>query len=306
MINRFKTLVLLAIGFILFSCENFENDSGKLNVVATTSIFSDLVERIGGDKISLQGLMGPGVDPHLYKASEGDVSKLGRSDIIFYGGLHLEGRMADILERMHTQNKVTVPLGDSLNKSDLISSENFGGNYDPHIWFNVSYFKECAQTVANVLGSEDPENAEFYQNNNEVFQKELDELELELREKIEELAQEKRILVTAHDAFSYFGKEYGFTVIGLQGISTATEAGVRDVQRLRDYIVENKVKAIFIESSVPRRNIEALQKAVESQGHQVEIGGTLFSDALGPKDSDEGSYIGMFRYNVNTIVNSLK
>jgi manganese/zinc/iron transport system substrate-binding protein len=300
-------LVLLYVTLILTSsCENSTKSASKLNIVTTTNIFTDIVQQIGGDSIQLQGLMGAGVDPHLYKASEGDVSKLSQSDIIFYAGLHLEGKMVDIFEKMKSVNKTTVSLGDAIDKNLLIESENFGGNYDPHTWFNVKMIKQMANEVAKTLTKADPESAEYYKNNNIQYQQELDELEIYVRSKIESLPKEKRILVTAHDAFSYFGKEYGVQVLGLQGISTATEAGVKDVQRLRDFIIENKLNAIFIESSVPRRNIEALQKAVEKDGHTVKIGGSLYSDALGSPNTDEGTYIGMFKYNVNTIVESLK
>ena len=299
--------LLFSLGILfLASCDNATKKSSKLNVVATTNIFVDIVKNIGGDSIQLQGLMGAGVDPHLYKASEGDVSKLSESDIIFYAGLHLEGKMVDVFEKMKSVNKITVSLGESIAKNQLIESENFGGNYDPHTWFNVMLVKQMADKVTEVLSKEDPESAAYYKNNNIKYQKELDELQAYVKAKIESLPKEKRILVTAHDAFSYFGKEYGVQVLGLQGISTATEAGVKDVQRLRDFIIANKLKAIFIESSVPRRNIEALQKAVEKDGHIVNIGGSLYSDALGSPNTDEGTYIGMFKYNVNTIVESLK
>ena len=174
------------------------------------------------------------------------------------------------------------------------------------MWFNIQYFKEFANTVTEVLSEEDPKNSELFVANNNAFQKKLTDLETEVKDIIETLPQEKRILVTAHDAFNYFGKEYGFNVVGLQGLSTATEAGVQDVQKLSDFIIENKVKAIFIESSVPRRTIEALQQAVLSKNHEVIIGGSLFSDALGDANTVEGTYIGMFLYNVNTIVNALK
>lgn len=305
-LNKMGVIGFSFLFVFILSCQETKNKSGKLNVVSTTNIFTNLVHHIGGDSIQLQGLMGAGVDPHLYKASEGDVSKLANSDIIFYGGLHLEGKMVDIFERMKSTNKITVELGAALDTNQLIESENFGGNYDPHIWFNVSFFKQMADKVTQVLSEAAPESANYYAENNAKYQKELDELDVYIRAKIETLPKEKRILVTAHDAFSYFGRDYGFEVLGLQGISTATEAGVKDVQRLRDFIIDNQIKAIFIESSVPRRNIEALQKAVEKDGHQVEIGGSLYSDALGSTDSQEDNYIGMFKYNVNTIVEALK
>ena len=297
--------MILLFTTVFIGCKNTSEDKGKLKVVTTTNILGNLVSEIGGEKISLQSLMGAGVDPHLYKASEGDVSKLYNADIIFYSGLHLEGKLVDIFEKMKA-NKNTVSLGDGLPKDQLISSVNFGGNYDPHVWFNIQFFKQFAQTVTDELSKADAQNAETYAANNKDYQEKLDELEKEIQATINSLPKEKRILVTAHDAFNYFGNAYDFQVVGLQGISTATEAGVKDVQELSKFIIDNQVKAIFIESSVPRRTIEALQAAVLSKNHNVEIGGSLYSDALGNPGTEEGTYIGMFKYNVNTIVNALK
>jgi len=288
------------------SCKNAQQDSEKLQVVTTTTILSDLVQNIGGDKVEVQGLMGPGVDPHLYKASEGDFLKLYYSDIVFYSGLHLEGKMVDVFEKMRYRGREAISLGSYLDEKQLISSENFGGNYDPHVWFNIRFFKIFADAVTEVLIEKDAYNSDYYRKNNTIYQQQLSALEDEVRTIIEALPVEKRILVTAHDAFSYFGKEYGFQVIGLQGISTATEAGVRDVRRLRDFIIEKDIKSIFIESSVPRRTIEALQAAVRAKKHEVGIGASLFSDALGNPGTEEGTYIGMFRYNVTNIVEALK
>ena len=300
-----KSLFLLLMVFTFIGCKDVADINGKIKVVTTTNILADLVSEIGGDKIALESLMGAGVDPHLYKASEGDVSKLYNADIIFYSGLHLEGKLVDIFERME-RTKHTVSVGDRLPKDQLIASANFGGNYDPHVWFNIQFFKHFAHIVTEELSKEDPENAETYSSNNEIYQKKLDTLEEEVQSIIDALPKDKRILVTAHDAFNYFGNAYDFQVVGLQGISTATEAGVKDVQDLSNFIIANKVKAIFIESSVPRRTIEALQAAVISKKHNVEIGGSLYSDALGNPGTAEGTYIGMLKYNVNTIVNALK
>ncbi|MDN3723187.1 zinc ABC transporter substrate-binding protein [Aequorivita sp. SDUM287046] len=298
-------VLIIGLFILTLSCKNAEKNDGKLKVVTTTTMLTDLVSEIGGDHISLQGLMGAGVDPHLYKASEGDVSKLYEADIIFYGGLHLEGKLVEIFEKMEGE-KTTVSLGDMLPKEDLISSEYFASNFDPHVWFNVQYFKQFAQIVTDELSKADPENDQIYSENNLKYQQKLDSLESEIKSIIETLPKEKRILVTAHDAFSYFGKAYGFKVVGLQGISTATEAGVKDVQNLSEFIIKNNIKAIFVESSVPKRTIEALQQAVRAKNFNVEIGGSLYSDALGNPGTEEGTYIGMFRHNVNTIVNALK
>jgi manganese/zinc/iron transport system substrate-binding protein len=295
--------ILLTIAMI--SCKNTSEESGKLKVVTTTSMVTDLVKNIGGDLIEVNGLMGAGVDPHLYKASEGDVTKLYQADVIFYNGLHLEGKLVEVFEKMGSK-KMTISLGESLDKNELIGSEYFASNYDPHVWFNIQFFKQFANKVTETLAVIDTKNAEKFRENNTLYQKKLDTLETEVRAAIETLPKEKRILVTAHDAFNYFGKQYGFNVVGLQGISTATEAGVQDVQRLSQFIIDNKVKAIFIESSVPRRTIEALQEAVLSKNHEVVIGGSLYSDALGNARTVEGTYIGMFKANVKTIVDALK
>ncbi len=300
-----KTYILCFLIASLFSCKNNTESSSKIRVVVTTSMLTDLVKNIGGDLIELEGLMGAGVDPHLYKASEGDVTKLYTADVIFYNGLHLEGKLVEVFEKMK-QNKTTIALGESLAKQTLIGSDYFASNYDPHVWFNIQYFKQFSDKVTLVLSEKDPKNATNFAANNLLFQKELDLLEIKIKSTIATLPEEKRILVTAHDAFNYFGKSYGFKVVGLQGLSTATEAGVQDVIKLSDFIIKNKVKAVFIESSVPRRTIEALQAAVLSKGHQVAIGGSLYSDALGDAGSIEGTYVGMFLYNVNTIVNALQ
>ncbi|OUR94005.1 manganese transporter [Flavobacteriales bacterium 34_180_T64] len=301
-----KNIYILFVFMVLLNCKNDAPDNGKLNVVTTTSMITDLVKNIGGDQINLQGLMGSGVDPHLYKASEGDVSKLANADLIFYNGLHLEGKLVEVFEKMQSQNINTIALADVIDKNTLIGSDYFASNYDPHVWFNIDYFKQFANQVTQVLSKKDPANSELYIKNEKLYLTKLIHLENKISSVIEALPEEQRILVTAHDAFNYFGKNYGFEVVGLQGLSTATEAGVQDVQKLAAFIIEKNVKAIFVESSVPKRTIEALQAAVKSKNHDVSIGGTLYSDALGNAGTIEGTYIGMFEYNVNTIVNALK
>ncbi|WP_271765071.1 metal ABC transporter solute-binding protein, Zn/Mn family [Aquimarina algiphila] len=302
-----KIISILVICSLSFSCKKeVKNENEKLKVVTTTSMITDLVKNIGGDLIEVNGLMGSGVDPHLYKASEGDVSKLVNADVIFYNGLHLEGKLVEVFEKMQHQNNKTIAIGESLDKNTLIGSDYFASNYDPHIWFSVGNWKIITMFVINKLKEIDPKNAKAFETNGNTYLTELDTLETRLKEKITTLPKEKRILVTAHDAFSYFGKAYDFNVVGLQGLSTATEAGVQDVQKLASFIIEKEVKAIFVETSVPKRTIEALQAAVKSKNHEVSIGGTLFSDALGNLETKEGTYIGMFEYNVNTIVNALQ
>jgi len=301
-----KNILILFVLAIIFSCKNDNKENGKLNIVTTTSMIIDLVKNIGGDLVNIQGLMGSGVDPHLYKASEGDVSKLVNADIIFYNGLHLEGKLVEVFEKMGSQTKTPIALAEEIDKTTLIGSDYFASNYDPHVWFNIEYFKQFTKKVTLVLSEKDPKNSVNYIENEKQYLEKLDELQNKVKSIIETLPKEKRILVTAHDAFNYFGKSYGFEVVGLQGLSTATEAGVQDVQKLAAFIIKKNVKAVFVESSVPKRTIEALQAAVNSKGHKVEIGGTLYSDALGNDGTVEGTYIGMFEYNVNTIVNALK
>ena len=302
-----KYWILIAIiSVTLFSCNDNKPKDNRFHIVTTTSMVTDLVKNIGGDKVDVQGLMGAGVDPHLYKASEGDVSKLSNANMILYSGLHLEGKLVEVFEKMKRQNINTVAVSDALDKKDLIGSALFESNYDPHIWFDVTNWEKITVFVANKLSEALPEHKAEFQANADAYLLKLKTLREELDAEIATLPEDKRRLVTAHDAFNYFGKAYKFDVVGLQGLSTATEAGVQDVQKTAAYIIDHKVKAVFIESSVPKRTVEALQAAVNSKNHNVVIGGTLFSDALGNPGTPEGTYIGMFKYNVHTIVSSLK
>lgn len=302
---KYRYILVLVIASLI-SCKKEVGPNQKMQVVTTTTMITDLVKNIGGDLIDVQGLMGAGVDPHLYKASAGDVTKLSNADIIFYNGLHLEGKLVEVFEKMGSDKVTQVALGEKLDPAGLIGSDYFASNYDPHVWFNIQYFKEFTNEVVSTLSRKLPQHKEQFASNGAVYLKKLDALEAEVKAIIAALPEEKRILVTAHDAFNYFGKSYDFDVVGLQGLSTATEAGVQDVQRLSQFIIDKNVKAIFVESSVPQRTIEALQEAVRAKGHEVIIGGSLYSDALGDAGTIEGTYIGMFTYNVNTIVNSLK
>ena len=301
-----KIVLVLLIVTTLVSCKDDKPKNGKFSIVTTTSMITDLVKNIGGDKVNVEGLMGAGVDPHLYKASEGDVSKFSNADMIIYNGLHLEGKLVEVFENMQRQNINTVAISDALNKKDLISSTHFASNYDPHIWFNVTNWEQITSYVASELSKAMPEHAAVFKANADNYLQKLKTLKEELNAEIATLPENQRRLVTAHDAFSYFGKEFKFDVVGLQGLSTATEAGVQDVQKTAAYIIEHKVKAVFIESSVPKRTVEALKAAVNSKNHDLVIGGTLFSDALGNPETPEGTYIGMFKFNVHTIVTSLK
>lgn len=303
-----KKAILIFVSFVLVlgltNCKE-KSDNKKFKVVTTTTMITDLVKNIGQDSILIEGLMGAGVDPHLYKASESDVKKLTSANAIFYNGLHLEGKMVDIFEKMQHSGKKTYSINSGLGEDKIISSENFAGNYDPHIWFSIQNWISATKYVAEKLSELQPQNKDFFYKNAEIYKNELVKLETELKETAAKLPKEERVLVTAHDAFSYFGKEFDFEVVGLQGISTTSEAGTKDILDLANFIVERKVPAIFVESSVPKQTILALQKSVESKGHDVKLGGTLYSDALGDPNTAEGTYIGMFRSNMNTIVNAL-
>ena len=302
-----KHLMLIAIlSLSIFGCQDNKPKDDKFHIVTTTSMVTDLVKNIGGDKVVVVGLMGAGVDPHLYKASEGDVSKLSSADMILYSGLHLEGKLVEVFEKMKRQKINTIAVSDALDKKDLIGSTLFESNYDPHIWFDVSNWEKITVFVADQLSAALPEHKAEFKANADAYLLKLKTLKEEITAEIETLPEDKRRLVTAHDAFNYFGKAYKFDVVGLQGLSTATEAGVQDVQKTAAYIIDHKIKAVFIESSVPKRTVEALQAAVNSKNHSVVIGGTLFSDALGNPDTPEGTYIGMFKFNVHTIVSALK
>ncbi len=307
MIQLMKQFILLVLFSVsLLGCKDTRPKDGKFHIVTTTSMITDLVQNIGGEKVAVQGLMGAGVDPHLYKASEGDVSKLSNANMIIYSGLHLEGKLVEVFEKMKRQKIKTIAVSDALDKKELIGSTLFASNYDPHIWFDVKNWEQITIYVEKQLSEALPEHKEYFKANAAIYLEKLKVLKQEIEAEIATLPEDKRRLVTAHDAFNYFGKAYKFDVVGLQGLSTATEAGVQDVQKTATYIIDHKVKAVFIESSVPRRTVEALQAAVNSKNHEVVIGGTLFSDALGNPGTPEGTYIGMFKFNVHTIVNALK
>ncbi|MFV0237224.1 MAG: metal ABC transporter solute-binding protein, Zn/Mn family [Flavobacteriales bacterium] len=302
-----KRILLGIISVFSINCQSEKHSTtDKLKVVTTTTLLTDLLKNIGGEAISIEGLMGSGVDPHLYKASERDASKLFNSDIIFYNGLHLEGKLESVFEKMKHQNKTIICVSDAIHKNKLISSKDFSSNYDPHIWFNIDYWKQISLYVVEQLQKKDPKNASIFEKNGQKYLKKLQTLGLEIQSEINTLPKKQRILVTAHDAFNYFGKAYHFNVMGLQGLSTNTEAGVYDVQKLSQFIIDHKVKAIFIESSVSKKTMEALQKAVESKGYKITIGGTLYSDALGNTGTIEGTYIGMYQHNVKTIIKALQ
>lgn len=302
-ILNFTLFALICI--CLSGCDksDAENDN-RLKVVSTTTIVGDMVARVGGDRIMQKTLMGPGVDPHLYKASEGDVRRVGEADIIFYSGLHLEAKMGEVFQKMSNEKSI-VAVTRGIPKNSLIVNQEFGEFPDPHIWFDVSLWKLTVNTIRDELINSDLQNKDYYTSNALVFVNELTELDIWVKAEIDKIEPSKRVLITAHDAFNYFGRAYGIKVRGLQGISTAAEAGAKDVDTLAGFIAEKQIPAIFIESSIPKRNIIAVQEAVEGKKFKVSIGGELYSDALGSAGTPTGTYIGMVRHNTETIVNAL-
>jgi manganese/zinc/iron transport system substrate-binding protein len=303
--------LILLVSFLLGACSSPPGESGlpigerPINVVATTGMIADIVSNLGGERVDVQALMGPGVDPHLYKASEGDVRLLQEADIIFYNGLHLEAQMGEVMERMNDFGVRTVAVADEIDPSLLQSPPEFAGNYDPHVWFDVTLWMQAVDQVKEALVELDPASAAVYEANTDAYRSDLEDLHQYVLDQANIIPAEQRILITAHDAFNYFGRAYGFDVRGLQGISTEAQAGTADVKALANFIVEKKIPAIFVESSVPQRNVEAVQAAVQAQGFDVQIGGSLFSDAMGTEGTPEGTYIGMVRHNIDTIVKAL-
>lgn len=303
-----KKLLILVMTFTLFSvaCGRTAeaDDDGRLTIVTTTGQVGDTAAIVGGEHVRVKSLMGPGTDPHLYTASARDVDKLRGADIVFYSGLYLEAKLEKVLEQLGERQTV-VAVSSSINHSDLLPWAKNADEFDPHIWFDVMIWSQTVNVVRDTLIAADPANAADYEANAAAYLAELQALDAEIRAKVETIPPEQRVLVTAHDAFSYFGRAYGFQVLGLQGISTASEAGTADVQNLAKFIADHRIPAVFVESSVPVRNIEAVQAAVRDRGFDVQIGGKLFSDAMGDTDTPEGTYVGMVRYNVNTIVAAL-
>lgn len=278
---------------------------GKLVVTTTIGMITDVTREIAGEHAEVRGLMGPGVDPHLYKATQGDLAKLSDADLILYNGLHLEGKMADVLVQL-AQRVRTVQVTDEIPQDLLREPPEFAGQYDPHVWFDVKLWSMAAERIAKALAEADPAHADEYRSNAEAYLAELEQLDAYAREQIATIPKEQRVLVTAHDAFGYFGRAYDIEVMGLQGISTAAEYGLQDLTRMVDVIVERNIKAVFVESSVSPKSIEALVRGVEDKGGTVKVGGELFSDAMGESGSPEGTYVGMVRHNVDTIVEALK
>lgn len=279
--------------------------TGPVKITCTIGMIADVARTIAGPHAEVIGLMGPGVDPHLYKATQGDLNRLSNAELILYNGLHLEGKMADVLVKM-ARSVHTVQVTESIPEDQLREPPEFQGQHDPHVWFDVMLWSKAAERIRDALIEADPAHKADYEKNAADYLTKLKETDAYVRQRISEIPKEQRVLVTAHDAFGYFGRAYDIEVKGLQGISTAAEYGAQDLTRLVDVIVQRKIKAVFVESSISPKSIEALVRGVEGKGGNVKIGGQLFSDAMGADGTPEGTYIGMVRKNADTIADALK
>ncbi len=303
-----RVLILIGIVFTLGSCaakKETTNESRKIKIVTTVGMIKDAVENVAGENVEVVALMGPGVDPHLYKATQGDLEKLTSADIVFYGGLHLEGKMGEVLEKLG-HSKPVIAVSSEIPDSLLRAVPGFQGTHDPHIWFDVKLWEEAVKTISGFLQEYDSSNASRYQANSQKYMQQMDSLHAVIKVKIAEIPEAQRVLITAHDAFGYFGDAYGIEVRGLQGISTVSEFGLRDVTELVNFIISRKIKAIFVETSVSQKSINAVREGCQQKGWDVKIGGSLYSDAMGAEGTPEGNYLGMVSKNVETIVNALK
>lgn len=307
--NRRKVLITAAAALAALclagTATSFAQDK-KVNAATTIGMVADLVKQVGGERVAVTQLLGPGVDPHLYKPTSDDAAKLSKADVIFYSGLMLEGRMGDLFAKLARNGKPVYPITESVPESQLLEPEEFEGHYDPHVWFDVSMWAETVPTIIAGLSKVDPAGKETYETNGAALMSRMAKLDEFCKEQAATIPDARRILVTSHDAYNYFGRAYGFKVVALQGVSTVSEAALADMASLVDFIKEQKVPAIFVETSV---NPAAIKRVAEDAG--VKIGGELFSDAMGEPGEmqdgfDTGTYDGMVRYNITTIVNALK
>jgi manganese/zinc/iron transport system substrate-binding protein len=302
-----RAFVAVLLATLLTGCAENSNSTSKgqfqfsgkhpLKAVCTTGMVADLVRNVGNEHVAVEQLMGAGIDPHLYKTSTADIDKLSAADIIF------EGKMGDVFVQM-ARRKPVYPVTEGVPQEQVLDVDD--GQYDPHLWFDVSLWSQCADVVAKALAGFDPPHAADYQQNAAAYRQSLARLHEECKTRIATIPEERRVLVTAHDAFSYFGRAYDMEVKAIQGISTESEAGVKEINELVDFIAQRKIKAVFVESSVSDRNIRALVEGCQARGHEVDVGGELFSDAMGEPGTPEGTYEGMVRHNVETIVNALE
>ncbi|MBM7540451.1 metal ABC transporter solute-binding protein, Zn/Mn family [Amphibacillus cookii] len=303
----FVTSTLLLVIVLMAACNDTTQTSEEqtINVVTTIAQIGDIVENVGGEHVNVTSLMGPGTDPHMYNAVQSDIEQMDQADIIFYNGLDLEAQMNDVFAQMQA-DKPTIAVAEEMPESLLLNDPDNPAIYDPHIWFDVTTFSHVVEVVKDQLITLDPDHEEDYQQNYNDYMDELEKLNEYIINRVEEIPEQSRVLVTAHDAFHYFGESYGFEVEALQGLSTEDDYSVQDIQDIVDLVVDREINALFIESSVSDRSINAVKEGAQSEGHEIEIGGELYSDAMGEAGTEEGTYIGMFKANIDTIVDALK
>ncbi|MEM7476200.1 MAG: zinc ABC transporter substrate-binding protein [Planctomycetota bacterium] len=281
--------------------ERFQGEY-PIKVTVTVGMVADLVREIGGDYVEVTQLMGTGVDPHLYTATRDDSAAILRADLVLYNGLLLEGKMSEILGGGKTPSKA---VAESLPKSMLTQDPEMEGHPDPHVWMDVSLWARVADGVTDTLIAFDPEHSWEFQENGKRVSYRLNALDSWGRELMQTIPEQRRVLVTSHDAFRYFGSAYGLEVQAVQGISTDSEAGLHRINELVDMLAERKIAAVFVESSVPKESIESLVEGTKRKGHEIKIGGSLFSDAMGAEGTYEGTYVGMMEHNLSTIAKAL-
>ena len=279
--------------------------AGPYKIVATTGMIGDIVYQVAGDRAEIDVLMGPGIDPHLYKPTRSDIARINEAQVIFYNGLLLEGKMTDALVRAATAGKKVYAVTELLDSEFLLEPPGFEGHADPHVWMDPRAWSKAVDVVAEKLAQYDPAKEKPYYENARRLKEEFESLDEYSEKVLDSVPAESRVLVTAHDAFNYFGQRYGFEVLGIQGISTESEAGVKDIEKIVDTLVNRQIAAVFVESTVSERNIRALLEGAAAQDHSVSIGATLFSDAMGAPGTYEGTYLGMIDHNVTRIAQAL-
>jgi manganese/zinc/iron transport system substrate-binding protein len=298
----------MSLKILFFSLVTFFstcNANATLKIVATTGMVADIVEQVVGVHGHIDSLMGEGVDPHLYKPTASDARNIMNADMVFYSGLLLEGRMTDTFIKAARMGKVVFPVTELIDETFLLEPPEFEGHWDPHVWMDVSAWSQAVDAVAKALCEQDQMHCEEYNSNAKIYKEQLHRLHQYALRSIASIPMNQRILITAHDAFNYFGKAYGIEVVGIQGLSTESEAGIEDVNRLVHLLVDREITSIFVESSVSDRNVNALIEGAASKGHTVVIGGRLFSDAMGKGGTYKGTYIGMIDHNITTITKGL-
>ena len=306
--GRLLSILVVGVFFLLLQGGSRVDAAPKKHpykVTTTVGMITDIVKQVGGDYVEVVGIMKEGIDPHLYKPTRGDLKLLMQAEVVFYNGLLLEGKMGDVLVKVARSGKPVHPVTELLLEDDGYIMNDENEHYDPHVWMDVAAWQIATQVVADELSAYDPSHTKTYQANAKAYTEKLKALDAYAKKSISSIPKKQRVLITAHDAFNYFGRAYDIEVRGIQGLSTESEAGVKDLNDLVDYIAENNISAVFVETSVADKNVRALVEGARAHGHDVKIGGELFSDAMGKAGTYRGTYIGMLDHNITTITRAL-